>query len=63
MTHWHLAYRGHINLVSVDIDFSCPFWNEKQANTALNTHNTDCKCRNVTVKECDELMCVVRGLE
>jgi hypothetical protein len=63
MRHWHLAYRENINLVSRDIDFSCPYWNEEQACHALNTHNAGCKCRHVTVKECNELMCIVRGLE
>lgn len=63
MTHWHLAYMDNIVYRASDLDCTHPYWHKAQANTALNTHNINCRCRDVTIKVCNDLICVVRGLE
>lgn len=63
MIHWHLAYIDSIVYKASDIDCTLPYWHEEQARTALNTHNINCRCRHLSIKVCDELVCVVRGLE
>lgn len=63
MQHWHLVYRGKFEYISSDLDCTKPYWNKTQAKKSLNQHNSNCTCREVSIKECDDLMCVVKGLE
>lgn len=63
MIHWHLAYMKNDKYISSDLDCTKPYWSQSQVENVLTKHNDSCSCREVSIRTCENLMCVVRGLE